>query len=148
MQGETDMSYDPDNIFAKIIAGEFPSQKVYEDEVAVAILDIMPQAPGHTLVIPKAPSRNVLDADPDDLARLIPVVQKLARAVKSAFDADGVHIQQFNEAAAGQTVFHLHFHVIPRHDGVAAKPHTGEMEDQTVLASHAEKIKSALSDAA
>lgn len=142
------MTYDPDNIFAKIIAGEFPSQKVYEDDVAIAILDIMPQAPGHTLIIPKAPSRNLLDANSDDLAKVIPVVQKLARAVQTAFAADGIHIQQFNEAAAGQTVFHLHFHVIPRHEGTEIKPHSGEMANQDELAAHAEKIRAALGQSA
>ncbi len=138
------MSYDPDNIFAKILSGDFPAHKVYEDDVAIAILDIMPQAAGHTLVIPKAASRNLLDADANDLAQMMPTVQKIAHAVKTAFAADGVHLQQFNEAAAGQTVFHLHFHVIPRHDGVAVKPHSGDMEDQDVLVAHAEKIKAAL----
>lgn len=141
------MSYDPDNIFGKIINGDFPAHKVYEDEVAIAILDIMPQAAGHTLVIPKAPSRNLLDADPAAVQKVIPVIQKIARALKTSFSADGIHIQQFNEAAAGQTVFHLHFHVIPRHEGLAVKPHTGEMEDQDVLKAHAAKIKAALADA-
>lgn len=138
------MSYDPNNIFAKMINGDFPAHKIYEDDDAIAILDIMPQAAGHTLVIPKAASRNVLDADPEALAKVMPVVQKVARAVKQVFAADGIHIQQFNEAAAGQTVFHLHFHVIPRHEGVAMKPHTGEMEDQEVLAAQAENLKAAL----
>lgn len=141
------MTYDPDNIFAKMIRGDFPAHKVYEDDVAIAILDIMPQAAGHTLVIPKAASRNVLDADPDALAKLMPVIQKIARAVKTAFSADGVHVQQFNEAAAGQTVFHLHFHIIPRNEGVAVKPHTGEMEDQDVLKAQAEKLKAVLANA-
>lgn len=138
------MSYDPDNIFAKILSGDFHAHKVYEDDVAIAILDIMPQAAGHTLVIPKSASRNLLDADADALSKVMPVIQKISHAVKSAFDADGVHIQQFNEAAAGQTVFHLHFHIIPRHDGVRIKPHSGEMEDQDVLTAHAQKIKDAL----
>lgn len=138
------MSYDPNNIFAKILKGEIPSHKLYEDDSAIAILDVMPQAPGHTLVIPKAPSRNLLDADPSNLANLIGVVQKLAKAVKTAFAADGILIQQFNEAAAGQTVFHLHFHVIPRHDGEALKHHSGEMEDNGVLQQHADKIRTAL----
>lgn len=141
------MSYDPDNIFAKILSGDFPAHKVYEDDVAIAILDIMPQAAGHTLVIPKSASRNLLDADPDALGQLMPVIQKIAHAVKTAFTADGVHLQQFNEAAAGQTVFHLHFHVIPRHDGVRPKPHTSEMEDQNVLSEHAQKIKDVLAKA-
>ena len=138
------MPYDPDNIFAKILSGDFPAHKVYEDDVAIAILDIMPQAAGHTLVIPKSASRNLLDADVEALSKLMPVIQKISHAVKSAFAADGIHIQQFNEAAAGQTVFHLHFHIIPRHDGVRIKPHSGEMEDQDVLAAHAQKIKDAL----
>ncbi|MCD1632175.1 HIT family protein [Martelella mediterranea] len=136
--------YDNDNIFAKLLRGEIPSIRLYEDEHAVAIMDVMPQAPGHVLVIPRAPSRNLLDADPDVLAKTIPVVQKLARAVKAAFDADGVFVGQFNEAAAGQTVYHLHFHVVPRHEGVEMKRHTDGMEDMEVLKANAEKILSAL----
>ena len=138
------MSYQADNIFAKILSGDFPAHKVYEDDIAIAILDVMPQAPGHTLVIPKAPSRNLLDAKVEDLSRLMPIIQKLAQAVKTAFSADGVHIQQFNEAAAGQTVYHLHFHIIPRHDGIPAKAHSGTMEDPDVLTAHAAKLKAAL----
>lgn len=139
------MTYDPDNIFAKILSGEFPSHKVYEDDAVIAILDIMPQAPGHTLVIPKAPSENFLDADPTALQQVMPALQKVAKAVETAFDADGVHIQQFNGAAAGQTVFHLHFHVIPRHEGVSAKPHASKPEDPDILAGHTEKLKAVLS---
>ena len=108
------MSYDTNNIFAKILRGEIPSHRVYEDDHAIAFMDVMPQANGHTLVIPKAPSRNILDADPQTLSRLMPVVQKVAVAVKAAFEADGVTVVQFNEPAAGQSVYHLHFHVIPR----------------------------------
>lgn len=137
-------AYDPSNIFAKILKGEIPSVKLYEDEDALAFMDVMPQAPGHLLVIPKQGSRNLLDADPAVLAKLIPIVQKLAVAAKEAFDADGVYVAQFNEPAAGQTVFHLHFHVIPRHDGQPLKPHTGGMENIDVLKSHAEKIKACL----
>jgi len=136
--------YDNDNIFAKLLRGEIPSIRLYEDEHAVAIMDVMPQAPGHALVIPRAPSRNLLDADPEVLAKTIPVVQKLARAVKAAFDADGVFVGQFNEAAAGQTVYHLHFHVVPRHEGVEMKRHSDGMEDMEVLKANAEKILSAL----
>jgi histidine triad (HIT) family protein len=136
--------YDNDNIFAKLLRGEIPSIRLYEDEHAVAIMDVMPQAPGHVLVIPRAPSRNLLDADPEVLAKTIPVVQKLARAVKAAFDADGVFVGQFNEAAAGQTVYHLHFHVVPRHEGVEMKRHSDGMEDMEVLKANAEKILSAL----
>ncbi|MDX3929665.1 MAG: HIT family protein [Shinella sp.] len=137
-------TYDPNNIFAKILRGEIPSQKVYEDEHTLAFMDVMPQANGHTLVVPKAPSRNILDADPQTLSRLIPVVQKIAVAAKGAFEADGVTIIQFNEPAAGQTVYHLHFHVIPRAEGVPLKPHSGTMEDQGVLAANAEKLRAAL----
>ena len=136
--------YDNDNIFAKLLRGEIPSIRLYEDEHAVAIMDVMPQAPGHVLVIPRAPSRNLLDADPEVLAKTIPVVQKLARAVKAAFDADGVFVGQFNEAAAGQTVYHLHFHVVPRHEGVEMKRHSDGMEDMEVLKANAEKILTAL----
>jgi histidine triad (HIT) family protein len=137
-------AYDTDNIFAKILRGEIPSTRVFEDDAVVAFMDVMPQADGHTLVMPKAPSRNLLDADAAVLAPLMAAVQKVARAVKAAFKADGVAIIQFNEPAAGQTVFHLHIHVIPRFDGVALKPHSGKMEDATVLHANAEKIRKAL----
>ncbi len=140
----TAQTYDDTNIFAKILRGEIPAVKLHEDDHTLAFMDVMPQAPGHLLVIPKAPSRNLLDADPEVLARTIPVVQKLAKAAQTAFEADGVFIAQFNEPAAGQTVFHLHFHVIPRHEGVALKPHSGDMEDMAVLESNAEKIRAAL----
>jgi histidine triad (HIT) family protein len=138
------MNYDDNNIFARILRGEIPSTRVYEDDAVVAFMDVMPQAEGHTLIVPKAPSRNLLDADPQTFARLMPVVQKVANAVKTAFNADGVTIMQFNEAASGQTVFHLHFHVIPRHEGIPLKPHSGKMEDAAVLAANAEKIRKAL----
>lgn len=138
------MSYDTNNIFAKILRGEIPCHKVYEDESVIAFMDVMPQAPGHTLVVPKAASRNLLDADPEALAKLLPAVQKLARAVKKAFAADGVSIFQYNEAAGGQSVFHLHIHVVPRHEGQPLKPHTGGMEKPEVLAANAEKIRAAL----
>ncbi len=141
MSGQT---YDDSNIFAKILRGEIPSHKVYEDDDTLAFMDVMPQAPGHLLVVPKAPSRNLLDADPSVLAKTIPVVQKLAKAAKKAFDADGVFIAQFNEQAAGQTVYHLHFHVIPRRDGEPLKPHSGKMEDSDVLKAHADKLRAAI----
>jgi histidine triad (HIT) family protein len=137
-------SYDPDNIFAKILRGEFPSYKVYEDEKALAFLDIMPRAPGHTLVLPKSPARNVLDVDPEDLAHVIKVAQKIAKAGVKAFDAQGVTIQQFNESSGGQVVFHLHVHVIPRKDGVAMKQPASEKEKPEVLAANAEKLKTAI----
>ena len=141
------MAYDPGNIFAKILKGDIPSHGVYEDEDTYAFMDVMPQAPGHVLVIPKVPSRNMLDADPAVLAKVIPVVQKIARAAQDAFDADGIFIAQFNEPAAGQTVFHLHFHVIPRHEDQPLRPHTGKMEDGAVLAANAEKLRAALAQA-
>ena len=140
----TSAAYDSNNIFAKILRGEIPSHRIYEDEDTVAFMDVMPQAPGHVLVVPKASSRNILDADPTVLAQTIPVVQKIANAVKEAFDADGVLVCQFNEPAAGQTIFHLHFHVIPRYEGTALRPHSGHMEDNAVLAANAEKIKAEL----
>ena len=138
------MTYDPGNIFGKILRGEIPATKVYEDADALVIMDAMPQAPGHVLVIPKAASRNLLDADPAVLARIMPAVQKMARAVKSAFAADGIVVMQFNEAPAGQTVFHLHIHVIPRHEGVPLRQHARGMEAPEVLAANAAKIKTAL----
>jgi histidine triad (HIT) family protein len=140
----TDASYDPSNIFAKILRGEIPSHRVYEDDAVVAFMDVMPQGSGHTLVVPKAPSRNLLDADPATLEALFVVVQKMALAVRKAFGADGVTLLQFNEPASGQTVYHLHVHVIPRFEGVPLKPHTGEMEKSEVLAENAGKIRAAL----
>lgn len=137
-------AYDTDNIFAKILRGEIPSHRVYEDEAVVAFMDVMPQGPGHTLVVPKAPSRNLLDADPSTFGPLFTIVQQVALAVKGAFGADGVTILQFNEPASGQTVYHLHVHVIPRFDGVPLKPHMGGMEKPEVLARNAEKIRAAL----
>jgi histidine triad (HIT) family protein len=137
-------AYDTDNVFARILRGELPSHTVYEDEATVAIMDIMPRADGHVLVLPKAACRNVLDAPPEALQAVALTTQRLARAVKAAFAADGVTIQQFNEAAGGQVVFHLHVHVIPRHDGLALRPHTGAMADADVLKANAEKIRAAL----
>jgi histidine triad (HIT) family protein len=138
------MTYDDNNIFAKILRGEIPSHSVYEDDDVIAFMDVMPQANGHTLVVPKAPSRNILDADPAVLAKAIAVVQKLAVATKKAFAADGVTVMQFNEAPAGQSVFHLHFHVIPRIEGVSLGRHAEGMEKPEVLVGNAEKIRSAL----
>lgn len=139
-------AYDDNNIFAKILRGEMPSHKVYENHDFIAFMDVMPQAPGHTLVVPKAPSRNLLDADTDTLQKLLPFTQRIARAVKKAFQADGVTVMQFNEPAGGQTVFHLHVHVIPRHDGVPLQRHEGGMEKSEVLMANAEKIRTALKD--
>ena len=137
-------AYDSNNIFAKILRGEIPSHRVYEDEHTVAFMDVMPQGTGHTLVLSKASSRNLLDADPATLGRLMQTVQRIARAVKQAFAADGVMIVQYNEAASGQTIYHLHVHAIPRFADVPLKPHTGKMEDQQVLATNAEKVRRVL----
>jgi histidine triad (HIT) family protein len=136
--------YDTSNIFAKIIRGEIPCNKVFETDEVLAFMDVMPQAEGHLLVVPKTPSRNLLDAEPNVLGPLMAAVQKLSRAAKSAFDADGISIMQFNEAAGGQSVFHLHFHILPRHAGVALKAHGGDMEDGKILAANAEKVRRAL----
>jgi len=137
-------AYDDSNIFAKILRGEIPCHKVYEDDLAIAFMDVMPQGVGHTLVVPKAPSRNILDADPETLSALMPRVQKIARAVKKAFDAEGLTIMQFNEPAGGQTVYHLHIHIIPRFDGIPLQRHSGDMEKPEVLAANAEKVRAAL----
>jgi histidine triad (HIT) family protein len=138
------MSYDPNNIFAKILRGEIPAHKVYEDSDTLAFMDVMPQADGHTLVVPRRASRNLLDADPETFSPLMRTVQKIAIAAKAAFAADGVLVKQFNEAAAGQTVFHLHVHVLPRHADIDIRPHTGKMADPAVLAKHAAMIRRAL----
>ena len=136
--------YDPSNVFAKILRGELPAAKVFEDEHSLAFMDIMPRAPGHTLVIPKEPARTLLDLSPDGLARLAHAVQRVARGVKAGMEADGLTIQQFNESAGGQVVFHIHFHVIPRWDGMAMRPHTSEMAPRDEIAANAERIRAAL----
>jgi histidine triad (HIT) family protein len=137
-------AYDPNNIFAKILRGELPCFKVYEDDKAFAFLDIMPRTPGHTLVLPKAPARNLLDVEPADLAHVMQVAQKIARAAVEVLGADGVTMQQFNESAGGQVVFHLHVHIIPRKEGVPMKPPASVKEDQAVLADQARKLAAAL----
>jgi len=137
-------TYDASNIFAKILRGELPCYKVYEDDKTLAFLDIMPRAPGHVLVLPKAPARNILDISPDDLAHVINVAQKIAKVSVEVFGADGVTIQQFNESAGGQVVFHLHVHVIPRKSGVAMKPPASEKAAPDVLADQARQLVAAL----
>ena len=137
-------AYDPNNIFAKILRGELPCYKIYEDDKALAFLDIMPRAPGHALVLPKAAARNILDISPDDLAHVIKVAQKIAKVSVDAFAADGITIQQFNESAGGQVVFHLHVHVIPRKTGVAMKPPASEKAAPEVLADQAKQLAAAL----
>ncbi|PTM57006.1 HIT family protein [Phreatobacter oligotrophus] len=137
-------AYDPNNVFAKLLRGEMPAHKVYETDKVLAFMDIMPRADGHVLVIPKAAARNILDIHPDDLAELAKAVQFVAKGVKKAMAADGLTIQQFNESAGGQVVFHIHVHVLPRWEGVALRPHTGAMENGEVLAKHAGTIRAAL----
>ena len=137
-------SYDPNNIFAKILRGELPCYKVYEDDKAFAFLDIMPRAPGHTLVLPKTAARNILDVSPDDLAHVHIVAQRIAKAAMSVLAADGITIQQFNEGPGGQVVFHLHVHVIPRKAGAMMKPPASEKEKPEVLAEQAKQLAAAL----
>jgi histidine triad (HIT) family protein len=141
------MTYDPNNVFAKMLRGELPSHKIYEDEDTLAFLDIMPRAEGHALVITKEKATNLFDVSPESLAKLLAVVQKLAPQIKEAVGADGVLIAQYNGAAAGQTVFHLHVHIIPRKAGTELKPHSGKMEEQAKLAATAEKIRKKLGTA-
>ena len=136
--------YDEDNVFAKILRGELPCHKVYEDDVALAFMDIMPRADGHVLVLPKVPARNILDIDPAALSQLITRVQKIALAVQAALSADGITIIQYNEPAGGQIVFHLHFHILPRWTGVELRPHTGAQENPQVLESFRAKIAAKL----
>ncbi|MFS4582362.1 HIT family protein [Phaeobacter sp. C3_T13_0] len=135
--------YDPNNIFAKILRGELPAYRVYEDDDTLVFMDIMPRSDGHMLVIPKTPCRNVLDASPAQLASVLATVQKMSHAAMQAFDAQGITLQQFNEEAGGQEVFHLHFHILPRHDGDTVRP-PGEMADPAVLQAHAEKMRATL----
>jgi len=141
------MTYDPNNIFAKILRGELPCHKIYEDEDTLAFLDIMPRTEGHALVITKAQANDLFDVSPDALAKLMAVVRKLGPVIEDALDADGVLIQQFNGAAAGQTVFHLHVHILPIKAGRPLKPHAGQMADQEALAATADKIKQKLETA-
>lgn len=137
-------AYDPSNIFGKIIRGEIPAHKVYEDADVLVMMDIFPQSKGHTLVIPKAASRNLFDADPAVLAKAIGHVQRVANAVQAALRPDGIRIAQFNEAPAGQSVFHLHFHVIPAYEGVALGRHGQDRADDADLAAQAKAIAAAL----
>ena len=141
------MSYDPTNVFAKILRGELPCEKVYEDENTLAFMDVMPRADGHVLVIPKNGARNILDIAPADLQATVATMQKVAHAVMRGMKADGLTIQQFNEPAGGQVVFHLHFHILPRWEGTPLRPHTGEMAPREVLAKFAGRIREALAAA-
>jgi histidine triad (HIT) family protein len=137
-------AYDDQNIFAKILRGEAPCVKLYEDAHAFAFMDIMPRGQGHLLVVPKSPARNILDIPTDALAAMMPAVQKLARAAKAGLNADGVMVAQFSEPASGQVVYHLHFHVIPCFEGVALRPPGGPMVAASELEPVAAKIRAAL----
>ncbi|WP_372614922.1 HIT family protein [Aquicoccus sp.] len=139
------MTYDNDNIFAKILRGEIPSVKLYEDAETYVFMDIMPRADGHCLVIPKTPARNMLDASDDQLTACLRTVRRMGHAVMRAFDAGGVTVQQFNEAPGGQEVFHLHYHVLPRHEGVSLRP-PGQMAEMDDLEAKAAKIRAALAE--
>lgn len=136
--------YDSNNIFARILRGEIPAFKVHEDERTLAFMDVMPQSDGHTLVIPKTQARNFLDIDAQSLAELIKATQYVAKGVQAAFNPDGMRIIQFNEPAAGQTVFHIHFHIVPCYEGQPLRTHAREMADKDVLAEHAARIRKAL----
>ena len=136
--------YDPANVFAKILRKELPAHVVYEDDDTLAMMDIMPRAPGHCLIIPKAPARNILDISEESLIAVTKSLRKVSRAVKKAFDADGITIHQFNEDAGGQVVFHLHFHIIPRHLGEPLAQAPVHMGDQDELRANAAKIRAKL----
>jgi histidine triad (HIT) family protein len=138
--------YDRNNVFAKILRGEIPAFKVYEDARALSFMDAMPQSDGHTLVIPKVEARNFFEIEPDALADLIKATQYVARGVQQAFEPDGMRIIQFNEPAAGQTVFHIHFHIVPCYEGASLRGHGRDWADKDVLAQHAEKVRAALAN--
>ncbi len=137
-------SYDDGNIFARILRGEIPCARVYEDDVALAFMDIMPRVEGHVLVIPKAPARTLLDIAPDVLGALMQRVQLVGRATVAAMRAEGLTLHQFSERVGGQEVFHLHFHLLPRREGEALRPAGGPVEKPDVLAGLAARIKAEL----
>ena len=138
------MAYDRNNIFARILRDEIPSHRVYEDNVTLAFMDVMPQADGHTLVIPKLEAEDILDVPPEALSALALTTQRIARAVKKAFEAPGILIAQLNGRAAGQSVFHIHFHVLPRREGLELRFHARDMADPKLLGAHAARIRAAL----
>jgi histidine triad (HIT) family protein len=138
------MAYDRNNVFARILRGEIPAHKVFEDEHTLAFMDVMPQADGHTLVIPKAAAENLFDLPPQALTATILTTQRVARAVQQAFAAPGILIAQLNGAPAGQSVFHIHFHIVPRREGFDLRLHARDMADPAVLAAHAARVRAAL----
>ena len=137
-------AYDDQNVFAKILRGEIPCFEVFSDDRSFAFLDIMPRSPGHTLVIPRAPARGILDIADDDLAAVARTARRIAIAAKKAFGADGIILQQFSEPASGQVVFHLHMHVMPVRAGIELLPAQTRKEDMAVLADHAKRMIAAL----
>ncbi len=137
-------TYDDGNIFAKILRNEIPNFTIYEDDDILVMMDVMPMSDGHCLVLPKSPSRNLLDADVVTLQKVLPLVQKIANATKKAMNADGIILQQFNEAPAGQSVFHLHFHIIPAYEGKKLLRHSDKMADSEMLAKQARAIANEL----
>ena len=138
------MAYDTSNIFARIVRGEIPAHKVFEDEHTLAFMDVMPQSDGHALVIPKAEAENLFDLAPAALSATILTTQRVARAVKKAFAPPGVLIAQLNGAGAGQSIFHIHFHIVPRYEGIDLRFHAREMADPQLLAEHAARVRAAL----
>jgi histidine triad (HIT) family protein len=138
------MAYDSNNIFAKILRAEIPVFSVYEDDATLAFMDVMPQSPGHTLVIPKMPAENLFDLDIEAGTAVLSTAKLVASAVKEAFKADGIMLNQFNGTTAGQTVFHFHMHIVPRYEGVPLRAHTGDMENSGVLEEQAAKIRAML----
>jgi histidine triad (HIT) family protein len=138
------MAYDRNNVFARILRGEIPAHRVYEDEHTLAFMDVMPQSDGHALVIPKAEAENLFELPPAALAATVLTTQRVARAVKKAFAAPGIMVAQLNGREAGQSVFHIHFHVIPRYEGIDLHFHARDMADPAVLAAHAERVRAAL----
>jgi histidine triad (HIT) family protein len=137
-------AYDDQNVFAKILRGEIPCFEVFRDDRSFAFLDIMPRSPGHTLVIPRAPARGILDIADDDLAAVARTAKRIAIAAMKAFDAEGIILQQFSEPASGQVVFHLHMHVMPVRAGIELLPAQTRKEDTAVLADHAKRMIAAL----
>jgi histidine triad (HIT) family protein len=139
-------AYDDQNVFAKILRGEIPCHRVYENQRTLAFLDVMPRSPGHTLVIPKAAARGILDVAADDFAEVARTAKKIAVAAVRAFDAEGIIVQQFSEAASGQVVFHLHMHVMPMRTGVELLPPQSRREKTAILEDHAARMMAALRD--
>ncbi|GAA0556995.1 HIT family protein [Rhizomicrobium electricum] len=138
------MPYDRSNIFAKILRGEIPCVKIYEDDKTFAFMDVMPQAEGHTLVVPKEEAENIFELSPEGAAALIQTAQKIAAAVKKATGAPGIMLVQLNGRPAGQSVFHIHMHIIPRHAGIDLEFHERNMVPAAELEPLAEKIRAAL----